>query len=284
GTPLLLLNARLSEKSARGYARFAHLTRDALGELAAVAAQTADDAARLTELGAQNVSVTGNLKFDIEPPPAMLELGKQLREQFGTARKVFLAASTRDGEEALLLDALQQVHIPGLLLVIVPRHPQRFAEVAALLEQHGIPFRRRSEMGQNGIIPQEIRAVLGDSMGEMLAYYAAADLAFVGGSLLPYGGQNLIEACAAGAPVLVGPYTYNFADATRLAVAAGAAMQVQDSSGLVMELQRLLDSPAALREMHSRGAGFVESNRGATDKSLQIIAAMYATNQWHTKL
>jgi 3-deoxy-D-manno-octulosonic-acid transferase len=284
GTPLLLLNARLSEKSARGYARFARLTRDALGELAAVAAQTADDAARLTELGAQNVSVTGNLKFDIEPPPAMLELGKQLREQFGTARKVFLAASTRDGEEALLLDALQQVYIPGLLLVIVPRHPQRFAEVAALLEQHGIPFRRRSKMGQNGIIPQEIRAVLGDSMGEMLAYYAAADLAFVGGSLLPYGGQNLIEACAAGAPVLVGPYTHNFADATRLAVAAGAAMQVQDSSGLVMELQRLLDSPAALREMHSRGAGFVDSNRGATDKSLQIIAAMYATNQWHTKL
>ena len=135
GVPLLLLNARLSEKSARGYARFARLTRDALGELAAVAAQTADDAARLSGLGAKNVSVMGNLKFDIEPPPAMLELGKQLREQFGTTRKVFLAASTRDGEEALLLDALQQVHIPGLLLVIVPRHPQRFAEVAALLEQ-----------------------------------------------------------------------------------------------------------------------------------------------------
>src|SRR3989304_4536397 len=125
GVPLLLLNARLSEKSARGYARFARLTRDALSELAAVAAQTTDDAARLASLGAKNVSVTGNLKFDIEPPPAMLELGRQLRAQFGAARKVFLAASTRDGEEALLLDALQQVHIPGLLLVIGPRHPQR---------------------------------------------------------------------------------------------------------------------------------------------------------------
>ncbi len=274
GMPLLLLNARLSEKSARGYARFARLTRDALGELAAVAAQTADDAARLTGLGAKNVSVTGNLKFDIEPPPALLELGRRLRGRFGAARKVFLAASTRDGEEALLLDALQQAQIPGLLLVIVPRHPQRFAEVAALLEQRGIPFRRRSEMErQEGAIAPEIRAVLGDSMGEMFAYYAAADLAFVGGSLLPYGGQNLIEACAAGAPVLVGPHTHNFAEATRLAVAAGAAAQVRDSGGLVMELQRLLDNPDALREMHRRCAGFVESNRGATDKSLRIIAS-----------
>jgi len=131
-------------------------------------------------------------------------------------------------------------------------------------------------MGQNGIIPQEIRAVLGDSMGEMFAYYAAADLAFIGGSLLPYGGQNLIEACAAGAPVLVGPHTYNFADATRLAVAAGAAMQVQNDSELVMELQRLLDSPDALRAMRSHGTEFVESNRGATYKSLRIIVSLYA--------
>jgi len=286
GTPLLLLNARLSEKSARGYARFAQLTRDTLGKLAAVAAQTADDAARLTGLGAKNVSVTGNLKFDIEPPPVMLELGRQLREQLGAARKVFLAASTRDGEEVLLLDALQQAHIPGLLLVIVPRHPQRFAEVAALLEQRGIRFRRRSEMGRAGEpqssavladeISAEIQAVLGDSMGEMFAYYAAADLAFIGGSLLPYGGQNLIEACAAGTPVLVGPHTHNFAEATRLAVAAGAAAQVQDNGGLVIELQRLLDNPDALREMHQRCAGFVEPNRGATDKSLRIILSLLA--------
>ena len=271
--PLLLLNARLSEKSARGYARFARLTRDALGELAAIAAQTAGDAARLTRLGAKNVAVTGNLKFDIEPPPAMLELGGRLREQFGAARKVFLAASTRDGEEALLLDALKNMHMPDLLLVIVPRHPQRFAEVAALLEQRGLPFRCRSEIGGGAAIPAEIRAVLGDSMGEMFAYYAAADLAFIGGSLLPCGGQNLIEACAAGTPVLVGPHTYNFAEATRLAVAAGAAAQVQDGDGLVREAQCLLDDPDALRWMHDRCAGFVRSNRGATDRLLQIIEA-----------
>ena len=270
GVPLLLLNARMSEKSARGYARFARLTRDALGGLAAVAAQTADDAARLTGLGARNVSVMGNLKYDIEPPPAMLELGRRLRSQFGTARKVFLAASTRDGEEALLLDALQQMPIPGMLLVIVPRHPQRFAEVAALLEQRGIPFRRRSELAsagepQNRAVPAdeiqaEIQAVLGDSMGEMFAYYSAADLAFVGGSLLPYGGQNLIEACAAGAPVLVGPYTHNFAEATQLAVAAGAAVQVQNNGSLVMDTA-LLDNPEALRNINNAPGLWSQSRR-----------------------
>ncbi|MDO8464060.1 MAG: lipid IV(A) 3-deoxy-D-manno-octulosonic acid transferase [Gallionella sp.] len=279
GTPLLLLNARMSEKSAHNYARFARLTRDALGELAAVAAQTADDAERLTSLGAQNVSVTGNLKFDIEPPPDMLQLGGQLREQFGAGRKVFLAASTREGEEVLLLDALKNTHVPGLLLVIVPRHPQRFGEVAQLLEQRGIPFLRRSAMNQAGnpqnyVVSPEIQAVLGDSMGEMFAYYATADLAFIGGSLLPYGGQNLIEACAAGTPVLVGPHTHNFAEVTRLAINAGAAIQVQDAGELVVKLHHLMDNPCALSGMRQQGAGFVESNRGATDKSLQAIMSL----------
>jgi 3-deoxy-D-manno-octulosonic-acid transferase len=282
GTPLLLLNARMSEKSARGYARFARLTRNALGKLAAVAAQTADDAARLTSLGAKHVSVMGNLKFDIEPPPAMLELGKQLREQFGATRKIFLAASTREGEELLLIDVLQNVHIPDLLLVIVPRHPQRFSAVAYLLEQRGISFQRRSELGQedkshnsgdqlNRPIQLDVQVVLGDSMGEMFAYYAAADLAFIGGSLLPYGGQNLIEACAVGTPVLVGPHMYNFAEATRLAMLAGVAILVPDAEGLVSEAQRLLQDASKLLAMRQQCAGFVGANRGATQKSLQLV-------------
>ena len=280
GTPLLLLNARMSEKSARGYARFARLTRDALGGLAAIAAQTRDDAARLSNLGARQVAVTGNLKFDIEPPPSMLQLGGQLREQFGAGRKVFLAASTREGEEALLLDALKAIPTPKLLLVIVPRHPQRFDEIAQMLGQRGIAFLRRSEMGQpqSGAVSPGIQAVLGDSMGEMFAYYAAADIAFIGGSLLPYGGQNLIEACAAGTPVLVGPHTHNFAEATRLAVDAGAAMQVQDAGELMVKLQHLLDDPNTLPEMRRQCAGFVASNRGATDKSLHIITALAASH------
>jgi 3-deoxy-D-manno-octulosonic-acid transferase len=280
-TPLLLLNARMSEKSARGYARFAHLTREALGKLAAVAAQTSDDAARLTSLGANDVSVMGNLKFDIEPPHAMLELGKQLREQFGPARRIILAASTREGEEILLLDALKDLHIAGLLLVIVPRHPQRFTTVANMLEQRRISFQRRSEMrhdvkpygngSQYHVVPPEIQVVLGDSMSEMFAYYAASDLAFIGGSMLPYGGQNLIEACAVGTPVLVGPNMYNFKEATRLAVLAGAAVQVSDIDGLVNEVQRLFHDGEKLNDMRHRCIKFVESNRGATEISLDLV-------------
>lgn len=268
GIPLLLLNARMSEKSAGSYARFARLTRHALGKLTAVGVQTNDDAERLTRLGAQNVSIMGNLKFEIKPPRAQLELGKQLRKQFGPGRKVFLAASTREGEEFLLLNALKNVHIPELLLIIVPRHPQRFTDIANLLEQRGIVFQRRSK---NFAVSADIEVVLGDSMGEMFAYYSAADLAFVGGSLLPYGGQNLIEACAVGTPVLVGPYTHNFVEATRLAIDAGAADMAIDATGIITKLQRLLDNPEALNAMRQQCIKFVASNQGATNTSLKII-------------
>jgi 3-deoxy-D-manno-octulosonic-acid transferase len=265
---LLLLNARMSERSALGYGRFARLTRGALGRISAIAAQTPDDAARLTRLGAKNVSVMGNLKFDIDPPPAMLELGEQLRKRFGTSRRIFLAASTREGEEILLLDMLQNIHVPGLLLVIVPRHPQRFNEVSELIAKRGITFQLRSE---NSAVKMETRIILGDSMGEMFAYYAAADLAFIGGSLMPYGGQNLIEACAVGTPVLVGPHMYNFAEATRLAVSAGAALQISNAEQLAAEAQQLFQDATLLHEMHRHCAKFIESNRGATEKSVQLV-------------
>ena len=270
GTPLLLLNARMSEKSARGYTRSGRLIRNTLCELSAIAAQTNDDARRLIKLGAKNVSVIGNLKFDIEPPAAMINLGRRLRAQYGSDRRIFLAASTRDGEEALLLDALDQANIPGLLLVIVPRHPQRFAEVANLLTQRGIAFQRRSD---DQVVNATVRVVLGDSMGEMFAYYASADIAFIGGSLLPFGGQNLIEASAVGTPVLVGPHTYNFSEATQLAVNAGAAIQVMDARELIQSLRHLLNEPDALTEMHRQCANFIKFNQGATDRSLQIIMA-----------
>jgi 3-deoxy-D-manno-octulosonic-acid transferase len=263
--PLLLLNARMSEKSARGYARFASLTRDALQAMSGIAAQTEADAQRLTALGATRVSVMGNLKFDIAPPAAMLELGKVLREQFGVTRKVFLAASTREGEEALLLDAWQATET---LLVIVPRHPQRFNDVAELIAKHGLRLQLRSE---NRPVAADVRVLLGDSMGEMFAYYAATDVAFIGGSLLPFGGQNLIEACAVGTPVLIGLHTHNFADATRLAVTAGAAKRVNDASELVTVQQSLLCDEAALNEMKQQGLRFVAAHQGATDKAMGII-------------
>ncbi len=266
--PLLLLNARLSEKSAARYGRYPNIVRSGLQELSAIAAQTEADADRLTTLGANNVSVMGNLKFDIESPPAMLELGKKLRTQFGENRKIFLAASTRAGEEALILNALQQADIKHLLTVIVPRHPQRFDNVAALLAQHGIRFQRRS--ADHPISP-DTQVVLGDSMGEMFAYYAACDLAFIGGSLLPFGGQNLIEACAVGKPVLIGPHTYNFAQASQNAVENGAAVRVQDTTELAQALQNLLSHPDQMAEIGNAGLRFVNTNRGATTHAMLHI-------------
>ena len=272
-TPLLLLNARLSEKSATNYARFPNLSKSGLSQLSAVTAQTEEDAARLVVLGAKNVSVMGNLKYGIEPPADMLEKGKQLRLLFGINRPVFLAASTRTGEEELLIEALRQLNIPGLLTVIVPRHPQRFNEVAKLFAQHNIRFQRRSD--KLGISP-DTQIVLGDSMGEMFAYYAACDLAFIGGSLLPFGGQNLIEASAVGKPVLIGPHTYNFTQASLQATEHGAAIRIQNSDDLARSLQRLFEHPEILTSMGLAGKAFVSANQGATEKALDQISRFYS--------
>ncbi len=267
--PLLLLNARLSEKSAVRYARYPRLAHDGLHELHLIAAQTDDDAQRLASLCGRAIPVMGNLKFDITPSPAMLVLGTALRERFGPGRKVFLAASTREGEEALLLDALQHADVENLLVVIVPRHPQRFEEVAALIEQRGLRLQRRSA---NETIAADTQVVLGDSMGEMFAYYAACDVAFIGGSLLPFGGQNLIEACTVGKPVLIGPHTYNFAQATELAIACGAAVQVMHAEDLIQHLNLLLPDGTRLEKMGEAGRQFADDNRGATERAATLLA------------
>ena len=265
--PVLLANARLSAKSATGYRRIARLARAALGDLAAIGAQTEADAARLAALGAANVEVTGNLKFDIAPVPETLARADALRALFGE-RRIFLAASTREGEEALVLDALARSPLDGVLTVIVPRHPQRFDEVAGLLRERGLAFARRSA-GQP--VPADCAFVLGDSMGELTAYYAAADVAFVGGSLLPYGAQNLIEACAVGMPVLIGPSTFNFAQAAAAAVKEGAAVQVPDADALVRAAAQRIADPDARRRMGEAGKRFCAAHRGATTRTMAII-------------
>jgi 3-deoxy-D-manno-octulosonic-acid transferase len=270
GVPLLLANARLSEKSARGYARIDSLARATLGDLAAIGAQTESDAARLAALGARAVTVTGNVKFDLAPSPAMLERGRELRALFGE-RPVLLAASTREGEETLLLDALGRAPLAGALVVIVPRHPQRFDEVAGLMRTRGIEFVRRSDARP---VPPGCSYALGDSMGEMTAYYAAADLAFVGGSLVPLGAQNLIEACAVGTPVAVGPSTFNFAQAVDEAVKAGAAIQVPDADTLVREAARLLADAGMRRRMGEAGKRFCAAHRGATERTMALVAPL----------
>ena len=248
--PLVLANARLSARSARGYARLRGLTRACLERVALVAAQSEADAARLRSLGAMTVHVTGNLKFDIAPPPALLERGAAWKTQWGQ-RPVLLAASTREGEEAPLLRAFAETAPAEVLLVLVPRHPQRFDEVAALIEAAGLSCQRRSALGDAPLDPQT-RVLLGDSLGELFAYYAACDVAFVGGSLMPLGGQNLIEAASVGRPVLVGPHTFNFDEATRLAIEAGAALRVNDADDLLANALRLAGRCAGARP-HGRG-------------------------------
>nr|SPS06970.1 Three-deoxy-D-manno-octulosonic-acid transferase domain protein [Candidatus Nitrotoga fabula] len=267
--PLLLLNARLSEKSAARYARYPNLTRSGLCELSCISAQSEADASRFSALGANNVSVMGNLKFDVHPSSAMQQCGADLRTLFGEKRKIFLAASTREGEEALLLSMLQQVRIPDLLVVIVPRHPQRFDAVADMCAQQGVRFQRKS---QGGPILPDTHVVLGDSMGELTAYYTACDLAFIGGSLLPFGGQNLIEACVLGKPVIIGPYTYNFEQASQLAVESGAAVRIQNVAELAQNLQNLLANSELLISMGQAGKNFVHMHRGATKKAIQNVA------------
>ena len=268
GIPLLLANARLSEKSARRYARFPNLTRRVLRDLAGIAAQTEQDAARLAALGAPEVAVLGNVKFDILPPPEQLARGEELRRRIGL-RPVLLAASTREGEEALLFDALAKRPPGEALLVVVPRHPQRFDEVAALAVKAGFVVQRRSEDAQ--IAPQT-QVLLGDSMGEMFAYYASCDVAFVGGSLLEYGSQNLIEACAAGRPVLIGRSTYNFAQAAGEALACGAARQVGSAEELMEAAAMLLRDNDARGRMGQAGKAFAARHRGATEKTLALIS------------
>jgi 3-deoxy-D-manno-octulosonic-acid transferase len=265
---LLLLNARLSEKSFKRYARFPKLTRLGLSELSNISAQTDDDAQRLQQLGGHNISVMGNLKFDIAPPATMLELGEKLRSLFGTNRTIFLAASTREGEETLLLDALAKINIPHLLTAIVPRHPQRFDAVAELIKNRGFNLQRRSS---NEPIRSETQIVLGDTMGEMFAYYTACDVAFIGGSLLPFGSQNLIEACTVGKPVLIGPHTYNFAQASELAIASGAALRVTDATNLMQTLQSLLENPQKIAKMGAAGIKFTQHNQGATERALTLV-------------
>lgn len=270
--PLLLVNARLSARSQRGYQRLAPLFRPALGSLHAVAAQTPADAERLSSIGAQRISVCGNLKFDVEPSAAKLQLGAGWRSALGS-RPVWLAASTREGEERAILDAFARLDFPDLLLLLVPRHPQRFDEVASLIEQRRLSFCRRSD---DSMPSPGTRVWLGDSMGEMPAYYAVADLALIGGTLLPFGGQNLIEAASCACPVLVGPHSFNFSQATEDAISSGAAKRVADASAAASETLRLLKDGAELNQMRDAAERFSQAHRGATSRTIALIREVMA--------
>jgi 3-deoxy-D-manno-octulosonic-acid transferase len=271
--PVALVNARLSERSLRRGRKFKGLMTDAARAITLVAAQTQADAERIASLGAPNVAVTGSIKFDVVPPQAALDTGAMLRARF-SSRPVLLCASTREGEEALILDAYQAMDTrpARMLLVLVPRHPQRFDEVARMAEGRGLTLARRSAL------PDSVDAdvLLGDSMGEMFAYYAACDCAFIGGSLLPLGGQNLIEACALAKPVLVGEHTFNFLQATEEAVAAGAALRVPDAPALLRTAAGLLDDDVLCAAMGARALAFAARHRGATVRTVELLQQIIA--------
>lgn len=292
--PVALVNARLSACSLARGERTRALIAPAARRLAAVLAQSSEDAARIATLGREADAVTGNLKFDNAPKAPLLALGTGWRARIG--RPVLVAASTRDGEEPLLWDAwrralgapggegaapmrAQRVDGPGggsprPLLAIVPRHPQRFDEVARDVAAAGFSVARRAALDDPAFDWSGVDVLVGDSMGEMDAWYALAGCAIIGGSLKPFGSQNLIEACAAGCPVLVGPSTFNFAEAASQAVEAGAARSVADAGAAIETGLRLLADGEAARAMGEAGARFAATHRGATRRTLEALAPL----------
>jgi 3-deoxy-D-manno-octulosonic-acid transferase len=270
--PMVLANARLSEKSRSKGERLDVLMRPAVVSLALVLAQTEADAQRLRAAGAARVMVSGNLKFDVTPDAAQLAQGKAWRERL--QRPVVLAAITREGEEAMLLAAWANQPEPKPLLLIVPRHPQRFDEVAALFQAQGLTLARRSSWADEPPADAlQVQAWLGDSMREMALYYGAADVALLGGSFARLGGHNLIEAAACGCPLVMGPHTFNFAEAAELAIAAGAAVRAADMAQALTEATAMLDADVN-RAFSSKAVAFASMHRGAAARMAESIAAL----------
>lgn len=267
GIPLALANARLSPKSLAQARRLARLSRPAYGALRAVWAQTEDDARRLAQAGATVKGVFGNLKFDAHPDAAQLALGREWRAT--SPRPVVMFASSREGEEAEFLKAIAAHE--GVQWLLVPRHPQRFDEVAALVAQAGHSVSRRSAWEQ---APEPAQVWVGDSLGEMALYYALGDAALLGGSFLPLGGQNLIEAAACGCPVVMGPHTFNFSEAAELAKAAGAARRVGSMDEGVRVAVELVRDAAARAEAVRAGEAFAAAHRGAAEKTVEAVLAL----------
>lgn len=273
GVPMVLANARLSERSAAKGRRLSVLMRPAAASIGRVLAQTDGDAQRLRAAGAPWVLVCGNLKFDVDPNPKLLARGLQWRQS--QQRPVVLAAVTREGEETALLQRWIELAAPRPLLLLVPRHPQRFDSVADMVAEFGLRALRRSSWG--ALPPDEAAQVdvwLGDSMGEMALYYAAADVALLGGSFARLGGQNLIEAAACGCPVVMGPHTFNFAEAAELALAAGAALRVADIDEAVRRAVALAEDPSRNTWVHNAFA-FAAAHRGAAQRmAVEIVKTL----------
>lgn len=277
GIPALLANGRLSERSARGYARFGRFARQTFARISAVAAQAPADAARFVALGVapERVRVTGSIKFDLQVAASVQEQVQVLRRGWGCHRPVWVAASTHEGEDELMLDAHTAVRrrLPDALLVLVPRHPERFERVAALCRRRGFALARRSQGGACG---PAVSVLLGDTMGELVTLLGAADVAFIGGSLVPVGGHNMLEAAAQGVPLVFGPQVFNFAAVSRLLLQEGAAAQVADSAALAALLGDWLSDAERRAQLGQAGRRVVEQNRGALAALGSLVAELLA--------
>lgn len=270
--PVILANARMSEKSAVGYLRFSSLTRSTLRCISKIAVQGKGDAERFIRLGAEEkqISITGSIKFDLELPNDLQKQAGLLRVELGVNRKIWIAASTHEGEEEILLNAYKQVStvIDNLLLVLVPRHPDRFDRVANSCERNNLKLVRRSEVKP---CASDTQVYLGDSMGELLLLYAVADVAFIGGSLVPVGGHNLLEAAALAIPSVVGPEMFNFAEITEQLLLCNGAMQVQDEKALADAIEMLLSNDELRKQLGANAHTFVEQNKGALSELTNIV-------------
>jgi len=272
--PLIVANLRMSQSAVERYRRVPGLTRSTLENVSVLAAQSVTDAERLYTLGAPRaaVHVTGSIKFELNLPASLRETAEVLRGQWGRDRPVWLAASTHDGEEEAVLAARKELtaRFPGHLLVLAPRHPERFALAARLARKGGARVALWSE--RRGPIESAVDVVIGDTMGELQLFYAAADVAFIGGSLVPVGGHNLLEAAAVGTPCVFGPYMYNFEEIAAMALERGAGVQVPHAAGLAPALSDFLGNANRRFEAGERGKKMVDENRGAVARTLQLIA------------
>ncbi|WP_330207453.1 lipid IV(A) 3-deoxy-D-manno-octulosonic acid transferase [Pseudomonas sp. AM14(2022)] len=276
GIPVVLANGRLSERSARGYGRFSKLTAPMLAEMSFFAVQTEAEAQRFRDLGArpQTVEVTGSIKFDLTIDPQLLQRAHELRGQWqALERPVWIAASTHEGEDEVVLDAHRRLlaNYPNALLILVPRHPERFNSVFELCQREGFATVRRST-GAN--VEADTSVLLGDTMGELLFLYALADSAFVGGSLVPNGGHNLLEPAALAKPVLSGPHLFNFLDIAAQLREAGALAEVDDAEGLAVEVQRLFELPRDAQRMAEAGLAVMRRNQGALQRLLDGLGRL----------
>lgn len=271
--PVILANARLSARSARGYSRFKRSSQRLVNHLAHVAAQNRPDGKRFVHLGlpSDKLTVTGNIKFDIQVPPNTVDAAQALRQAYRGAhqRPIVVAASTHEGEESQILQAFTQVleRHPQTLLILVPRHPERFDGVAQMCQQHFVTERR----SQSPIPAPETQVLVGDTMGEMILFYGCADIAFVGGSLIPRGGHNTLEPAYWGLPILCGPHVFNFADISKRLLQRGGMVQVNNADQLAQQIGKWLDAPEERRQVGRHAQAFFLANRGAIDRLMTLV-------------